>query len=146
MKLETKIKGFENLNTILTKLPERVEANVLQKSTTGALRSIVKYMRGRAPKNADYESPASKKYGPLRKNIFVKASKRDKKSGTRGAYITTGKAFWGFFYEKGTRHQPARPWFLPAFSAVSDLIIKRFADNVSEGILKEVEKLKKIEK
>jgi HK97 gp10 family phage protein len=142
MKFEGKVGGFKEMDALLKQLPQRVENKVLQKATLDTMRSIVKYMRGRAPKDIDERSPASKKYGRLSQNVKAKASKRDRKKGQRGAYITTGRAFWGFFYEKGTRHQPARPWFLPAFETVKDLVLKRFADKMREGITKEVEKLR----
>ena len=139
MKFETKLHGFEEFDRLLKDLGPRVGNRVLQGAVTGAIREGAKEIRKVAPQHLDKQSPASKKYGPLRKNIKVKRLRRVR-PGEKAARVDTGNAFWGVMYELGTRHQPARPWFANAFRKARENIIKNLADRLKKGIEKEATK------
>ena len=61
-------------------------------------------------------------------------TKKNVTSTQKGAVISTGNAFWAWFYEFGSRHQPARPWFRPAFAASVDQVLAALKDRLGNGI------------
>ena len=133
MIVDIKMEGFKELSSLLEQLPVRVEKKVLQGAVTGAMREARKEIKAAAPKHLDKQSPSSKQYGTLQKNIRVIRLKRVRK-GEKGARVDTGNAFWGYIYEMGSRYQAARPWFLPAFNrslaTIADTLRKRIADGI----------------
>lgn len=156
MDFDGKLNGFKDFDKLLRDLPKNVENRVLQGAVNGAARVGKKAIKSRAPVHQKFQSAASRMYGTLKDNISVVVSKRDKKRGQRGAYLTTKDAFWGYFYEKGTqryqgkrkhragqlgsRYQPARPFFLPAFKAAYKEMIDELAKRLGSGIEKEASK------
>ena len=143
MKFKGKLTGFEQLSRVLNDLPVNVEKRVIQNATTSALREAAKEIRKSAPVgDDDNQSPASKKYGRLKRNIKVIRLRRNDK-GARSARIHTGRAFWGVFLELGTRYIPARPWFGPAFERSQERVLEKLKEKLTDGIIKEVNKLKK---
>lgn len=139
MKLEGKVSGFDELDKLLKQLPRNVERRVLQKGTTAAMRSILPDMKAAAPRHDGERSPASKKYGTLLSNIRAARLRRVRK-GEKGTRISTGNAFWGFIYEKGSRYQPARPWFAPTFRRLQSKLIKVLGTEIGKGIEQEAAK------
>lgn len=139
LKFKAKLTGFDGLSETLRELPTRVENKVLQKSVTAAARSVRKEFQNAAPRDEEGQSPASELYGRGYRNIRVQRLKRTEK-GQKGARITTGNAFWLYFYELGTRYQPARPWFLPTFQRLQKAILSELAKRIGEGIEKESKK------
>lgn len=127
------LKGFDEFDKKLRELPTKVENRVLQKSVSSAMRSIRSDMVQAAPKHIDERSPASKAYGTIKQNIKVKRLRRVRK-GQKGARIDTGKAFWAVFYELGTRHQRARPFFAPTFRRLTDRILRVLGEELGKGI------------
>lgn len=140
MKFDGKLEGFAEFDKLLKTLPRNVENRVLQGAVNAAARVGYKAIKAAAPVHKIFQSVASKKYGPLKKNLRVVTSKKDKKRGKRGAYITTGDAFWAYIYEKGSRNQPARPWMLPAFKASYVEMLKALQDRLGAGIIREATK------
>jgi len=76
---------------------------------------------------------SAQKYGHLRDNIKVQQvqSRKDTAVVFR---VTTGRAFWAFFYEFGTVHQRARPTFRPAAEASVEHAFRVQADVLRAGI------------
>lgn len=142
MQLKPELHGFNEFEKLLTQLPQNVAKRVLQNAVTGSLREVRKDVKQAAPAHLDDQSPASKLYGSLRQNIRVIRLRYTGKN-ERSARIDTGKAFWGFFYEKGTSRQPARPWFLPTITRVQDRIFKTLGIKIGAGIEKEAARLYK---
>jgi HK97 gp10 family phage protein len=140
MKFEGKLEGFDALRKILKELPANVEKRVAQRAALASLRETKAEFVAAAPKSNE-RSQASLEYGQLHKNIKISRKKRVDK-GQKGAVIHTGNAFWGYIYEKGSRYQPARPWFLPTFTKVREKILSSLSTKIGEGIIKEVERLK----
>lgn len=142
-------KGFEDFDKLLSELGPRVENRVLQGAVTGAMRVGAKAVQAAAPEDMDRPPDTNHsywdrklRYGRLKDQIKVRASKRDKNTGQRGAYITTGQAFWGRMLELGTRYISAKPWFEPAFTAVKDQILAELAKRIGKGIEREAAKKK----
>jgi len=140
-------KGFDEFDRLLADLPERVENRVLQGAVTAAMREGAKSVRAAAPEDVDRPPESNQsywdrklRYGRLLDQIKVRASKRDKAKGMRGAYITTGQAFWGRMLELGTRHIAARPWFAPAFASAKDKILQVLAQRIGKGLEREAKK------
>ena len=133
--VKANITGLGELKKKFQELPLKVENQILQKATTASLMKIKPEMIEAAPAHMDEQSPASKIYGPIKKNIRV-IKLKNLRRGQKGARLDTGNAFWAFFYEKGTRHQPARPWFLPRFTALIDNVVDTVSDQITEGIEK----------
>jgi HK97 gp10 family phage protein len=141
MKYDIKLEGFKELDAALSKLPANVAKRVLQRSVTGAMRLAIKDVKAAAPVG-EVQSENSQKYGRLSKNINVgRAKNRDKSA--KSAYISTGKSFWGYFLEKGTKYIPAKPWFVPAFERASNAVLSELKKRLGEGIDKELKGLKK---
>lgn len=140
IKIEAELSGFDEFDNLLKKLPERVEKRVLQKSVNKALRSSQKAFKAAAPRHTGEQSPASKEYGTGRKNIKVKKLRRVRK-GQKAARLDTGNAFWLYIYEKGSRYQPARPWFLQAFQKSREAILNVLRDELGKNIESEAKKL-----
>jgi len=134
--------GFKEFDRMLDKLPENVAKRVLQKAVTKSLRTALKVIKVAAPRHKGERSPASKEFKTLKQNLRVVKIRRTKR-GQKGAMITTGNAFWGFIAEMGSRNQPARPWFLPAFRGVQDLILSTLGVELGKGIEDEAKKLAK---
>ena len=136
MKVEAKLTGFEDLSRLLKQLPQKVEDKILQNATMAAAREGAKAIKAAAPSGLE-QSPMSQKYGSLKKNIKAKPLKKlRREKGLRGARISTGAAFWGYFYEKGTRYQPARPYFDNAFENSASSMGEILRTKIAEGIEK----------
>lgn len=153
MDFKGKLEGFKDFDSLLKTLPARVENKVMQGAITGAARVGAKAVASAAPVGPEksvvrkHRTSAAASawakivaYGHLRKNIKVVRSRSAKRRGQRGAFITIGKAFWGNFLEKGSRHQAARPFFYPAFKAAYKSMIDEIAKRLGTGIEKEASK------
>jgi HK97 gp10 family phage protein len=141
MRVNIETDGFKELDNALAKLPDNIARRALQGAVTGAMRHARNTIRAAAPVGEE-QSEASKKYGRLSKNIKVgKAKNQDKMS--RSAFVNTGKAFWGYFIEKGTRYIPAAPWFVPAFESATGSILDELKKRLGDRIDKEFKKLAK---
>lgn len=141
MESKIELSGFKELDALLRQLPERIEKKVLQKSIDAGAREVRKQARRAAPVGDPLDqSPSSKKYGPLRKNIRVIRLKRVSR-GQKMARVDTGKAFWGYIIEMGSRYIPANPWFSQAFNAAAPAAVNAIRDSMLANIEKEALKL-----
>ncbi len=138
--MHMKLEGFNGLDRLLKDLPNKVEKRILQTSVNAALRVGVREIKKNTPRGLK-PSQASRKYKSLHKNIRVIRLKRHK-ANARAARITTGDAYWGYIYEKGSRYQEAKPFFEPAFKRSRDRMIKELGDRIGAGIKKEAKKRK----
>lgn len=134
MKFEHQIKGFAEFDRLLKQLPRRVENRVLQNATRDTLKeTVLQPMKKNAPRHTGDRSQASKQYGTLLSNIRV-ASLKKKRKNERGAVISTGKSFWGFIIEKGSRYISAKPWFLPTFRSLRGPMEQTLGEKIGKGI------------
>jgi len=141
IKIDIETQGFKEIDKALQKLPLNVEKRVLNKSLLGAMRVGAKLIKQAAPVHSGKQSAASKQFRKGKVNIKAKRMKSRKRQ-VKAAQINTGNAFWLMIYELGSRFQPARPFFLPAFTAATGLILKDFRDRLKKGIEEETRKLR----
>lgn len=135
----SKVEGFSELIKVLKQLPRQMEHKVLQDAASAGAREAAKHIRAAAPRyKGSRRSPASTRYGPLHKNIRVKALRRWKPKGIRGARVFTGNAFWGTFLEYGTKHIKAKPWFRPAVMRNKDAIVQAIGRGLVKGLDKQI--------
>ena len=135
------VKGLQELDRALKQLPPELDNKVLQKATDDAMKEALPALQHAAPKHATGEqSAASKEYGSVLANLGT-VRKKSVRKGQKGSLISTGNAFWSWFYEFGTRHQPARPWFVPAFRGASRKVLDKLSSALGDGIEKAFEKL-----
>lgn len=140
MNFKGKVEGFSEFDRLLKKLPQRVENNILQRATVNTLKKVMLApMKAAAPRHTAERSAASKKYGTLFANIRVNPL-RNKRKGERGASISTGRAFWGWILEKGSRYIAANPWFFPTFVNRKSTMIATLGEEIGAGIESEAEK------
>jgi len=140
IKTKMEVEGLKELDQALQKLPDKVGKRVLQSAVTSSIRVARKELKKAAPKG-DKPSQASAEYGRLHKNLKVGKARTRKSS--KSAFVSTGKAFWGYFLEYGTKYIPAKPWFTPAFERVSPQIIDQLKKKLQTGIDKEFKKMRK---
>jgi len=133
MKFDSNLKGFEDFEKKMKDMPARTLKKVLRPSLSAVIKFARDQIRDAAPRHVDRQSPISKKFGPLYRNIKFKIMRKNR-SGELGARVDTGNAPQGFWYEKGTRYQPARPWFEPKFRAISDGLLKMLGELIGKGI------------
>lgn len=136
MKFDFQLHGFDELQRALRTLPEIVQKRVIRTAAASAMREGRRAIRDAAPRHLDKQSPASKRYGPLYKNIRLVRLKYPI-AGMFGARVDTGNAFWGYIYEIGSRYQGAVAWFAPAFRRAQTAIINTLGQKIGDGIDKE---------
>jgi HK97 gp10 family phage protein len=136
----SRVEGLSEINQVLKQLPERVQKNTLQRSVNAGGRVILKAVKAKAPRHEGKQSPASKRYGTLFKNLRMRAMSK-LRAGARGVRIFTGDAFWSRFFELGTSHQPARPFMRPAFDESAGEAVGKMRDTLAEGVEREAAKL-----
>lgn len=81
----------------------------------------------------DPNRKAGRQYGHLRENFRVQ------RQGTTNPNVvafrvTTGDAFWAYFYEFGTAKQPARPIFRATVEGLKNQLVTIQADTLRKGI------------
>ena len=133
--------GFKELDNLLQKLPKNVENRVMQKAATKSMRVALPIVKQAAPRHSGKDrSPASKEYKTLKQNLKVKRFGRTRR-GQKAARISTNDAFWGAIAEFGSRHQAAKPWFVPAMEKAQDAVMKSVSVVLGKGIADEAKKL-----
>lgn len=137
------LQGFEEADKALRELPEQLQKFALQDATRTAIREARKEIKAAAPRGRGVTS-VQKKYGykKLKNSLRVKNLRRIKKA-QAGARVDTGTAFWAYFYEKGTRNQPARPFFQPAFERSKGRVMKKLSEVLFKNIDKQWKKLER---
>lgn len=135
------VSGFREAQALLKQLPQNVENRVLQAATMAAAREMRKTVKANAPKSTGKRSKASLEYKRLSQNITARPLKSAKRKGQRGARVSTGKAFWGYILEFGSRFIAARPWFRPAVESSREQATKALRDGLAKGLDREAEKL-----
>lgn len=76
------------------------------------------------------------RYGHLRENIRVRRPDSNKATVIR-RMVTTGRAFWGYFVDRGTRKMRARPWAFAAVEGAWQRAVDRMSDVIREGVERE---------
>lgn len=128
---------FAKFEKVMAELEPKIRKRVL----AGAVRSAVtegrKAIKQATPRGLE-PSPASRQYKRAFQNIKVRLKRRGLKRNEVAAQVTSGDAFWLQFYELGTKHQPARPYFAKAFRSAAQAMINRMAEAMRRGIDKQL--------
>lgn len=135
----SRVGGFTEARALLKQLPPNIEKRVLQRAVNAGASEIRKAVKAAAPVGKE-PSQASAKYGRLKQNIRVMRLKRVQR-GAKGARVWTRFAFWGYFLEFGTKHQPARPWFEPAVASSQASAFDKMRTALVIGIEREANRL-----
>lgn len=120
-----KIEGRKELEKMLDLIPKRVN-QVLGKAMEIAIQPIKRAAERKAPIRK------TGKGGTLRDNFHTTLNERP---GNVAIFLGPGEpAFYGVFYELGTKNQPARPFFRPAFDETHKFASKAFGFVVAKAI------------
>lgn len=146
-----KLEGARELQDLLLRLPARVQKNAVNQAMRAgaavvrdAAKAAARVGKRQGRKRFYVSRKTGKRvqakdYGTLKKNIKVQ-----KVRGTDGRYIVTdGSAFWGMFYEFGTRRQRPRPFMRPAFDRVKDRALAKVIRTMGPRIEREIAKIGK---
>ena len=138
--MASRVKGLKEARWALKQLPEKVERRVLRSATRSGGAVLRRAVRSAAPIGEE-PSEASAKYGRLRENIRLIRLKRNIPKGSAIYRVDTGKAFWGYLLERGTRWITAQPWFRPAVAASWPRAVNTIKERLAQGVAREAEKL-----
>lgn len=139
MLVDAKLSGFDQLQKQLRALGQANGAKAMRSAAGFAMTPVVKQARANAPRGkeghriytGDLVAP-----GFLSRNIKKKTFKS--KSG-RYASATVGMsagAFYGEFFERGTKYINKSPWLEPAFESKRREVLKRFSTKLAKNIEK----------
>lgn len=115
------IDGIDALDKQLAALGTEVATKIGEKAVKAGANVLKGNLVEAAPVATGKISPAHERYGSLRQNIRVGVVKSFKVNWI-GYSVNAGRAFWARFYEFGTEHQPARPFWRPTVSASKEEI------------------------
>ena len=81
-------------------------------------------------------------YGRWNQNVRVQEDRGGDRS--ESSYrVTSGNAFWGWFYEMGTARQPARPILRPLFDSSVDTVLDDMRDGMERYLIRREARLAK---
>jgi HK97 gp10 family phage protein len=138
------MRGAREAAQVLKKLPLATRRKVLRaaaRKAANVARNAVKQRAPVGPMPAQARKGKRATYGKLKDQI---RTKRDRKSSSPDAevyVVDTGKAYWGFFYERGQSTQKPRPFFVPAFEASIGNMTTAMRDELAKGVIREAKKL-----
>ena len=124
--LKVHISGASQINSVLRRLPDRVQKQELQKS----LRAGGNIIRDAAQALAPVDT------GEGRDSIKVTAVRGNSAKMVR-LVVNTGKAFYLNFIEFGTRHMRARPFMRPAFDETAGQALQKIGHTLGKGVEKQ---------
>lgn len=139
---ESRVSGLAEARSALKRLPPNVQRRVLRAAVRAGATVLRKEVRARAPVG-DEQSEYSKRYGTTRKNIRIIRLKRGIPADAAAFRVDTGDAMQAYWYEYGTRHQPARPFFRPAVDQAWQRAVNAMKERLAAGIEREARKLAK---
>lgn len=125
------IDGAAELDAKLAKLGQDVATDIGVDAVQASAEALRETWISVAPfdPNHDPERP----YGHLREEIKVRREGTDN-ANVIAFRVTTGRAFWGYFYEFGRDGQPPRPTFRPATESMKDELVSIQINRLRGGI------------
>jgi HK97 gp10 family phage protein len=159
-----KLTGFDKLAKALDELPKEVATNYGIRATRAAAKYIGKRVEQVVPKGTQSTKKTrrlkgrqlidgrrkrqgekvSYDYGRWHQNIRVRRDKRSENPGEISFMVTSGDAFWSWFYEKGTVDQPARPVIAPLFLSETDAMITLMANRLEKAIIRREKRIARL--
>jgi HK97 gp10 family phage protein len=118
MNFQYRITGASELDRVLKQLPTQVAKKELTGAVMAGADIVRKNAQSRAPFRFEPSGPIQRSKGVTYPGELKRSIRRRvQKMGTASVTVAVGigRAFWGMFREFGTRHEPARPWFRPAW-------------------------------
>lgn len=158
--IEFKVLGLEDIRKGLAELPPRVALKVLRKGVYAGAALLRGAVKQAAPVRSyggqkKMSSGGDRQPGYLKKSIgakFKKGEGQNVKTYRVGPY---GQGFYGYFVEAGhaagkrkkygrgvtaqtgLRMVPAHPFIMPVFNSMSNQVVERMKEKLSELIVKE---------
>jgi len=144
-----KLTGFKEFQDFLQKLPGKVAEKVVAQAAFAGAKVIRDDAKQRAPLGTvpHYSSERNRRKGyllqpgNLRKEIRARKAKRGKWGEVIYKVGMTGRAFYGLFFEFGTKKMGKRPWLRPAFDNNMSQAIEAQRKAFQRGIEREAKKL-----
>lgn len=131
LKIEATLKGFDNLDKVLRKLPDMVQKKLLTQTANAGAKVLKDETVNLAPKSR-------------RNKIHLKDEINAIKDKGFGRYlVTSGRAYWGTFQEYGTSKQAAQPFMRPAIANSQEKMLRKQADTLAKALLRETKKVVK---
>lgn len=144
------LQGFDKLAKTLDDLPNDVARRFAQTAARAASRdfrkkAMVKVPRGKQPSRKSRRTKGTKgkpgkreffDFGRWHDNLKITRARDEEDRNTVAMRVTSGDAFWSWFYEKGTVDQPARPVITPLFFAETDNMIDAMRDSLERSIIR----------
>lgn len=128
------VRGARELDRALRGLDRKIRRKVLLSGLRAVATPIKQDMARRAPHRTGS--------GQLRESIIVRTSPRRQSQHEAEVRIGPARsAFYGMFFEYGTRFMPARPFMRPAFDTNVRGTFSRFGQFVGRTIEREARKL-----
>lgn len=136
------IRGFDQLEAALAQLPKEIQGKYLSQAVSAGGAVIQAEIKARTPVRQDGQGAKklSKNSGHGRLPGFLKAlvTRQLVRDGNgHGLTYRIGfgsKGFYGLFYERGTKHQPARPFVAPAIEAVQQRAVFQIGEKLGRAI------------
>ncbi len=138
MATKSSISGAKELERVLRELDPRLAERELPSAARAGANVWRKALVAAAPRGAG-PSAASKKFGPLHKNIKTVRLKKTNRSVEMAVH--TGKAFWGSFLEFGTRNIAPRPWMSPVVESKVGAVLARTGRTLERRLQKTAREL-----
>jgi len=127
-----KLKGFDELEKAMKKLPGRIARKELANATRAG-GSVIR-------KEARIRLKPHRSTGRLSRGIIMRTAKRA--STWVLVKLSPNKdVYWGRFLEFGTKHQGAKPWLTPALDSKKDEAVKAIGKRLWVGIKRQAAKL-----
>lgn len=125
------IDGAAELDAQLARLGQQVATEIGVDAVGASAEALAARWREIAP--FDPARDPDRKYGHLKDNIRVRREGTDNPNQI-AFRVTTGNAFWGYFYEFGTVHQPPRPIFRAETEGMKDELVSIQIQRLRAGI------------
>lgn len=137
------ITGLSDARKVLKQFPDRVQKKVLNAAVRASANELKREVKAAAPVDEGVRSEASEKYGRLKQNIRVIRLRFGVAKTSASYRVDTGKAFWGYFIEYGTRFIAANAWFRSAVDRAYDRSLNKMKEHIAVGVEREAMKLYK---
>jgi len=125
------IEGAAELDAKLARLGQEVATDIGVDAVSASAMALTERWKAIAP--FDPNRDPGRKYGHLRDEIRFRREGTDNPNVV--AYrVTTGDAFWGYFYEFGTVRQPPRPRFRAETEGMKDELVNIQIQRLRAGI------------
>jgi HK97 gp10 family phage protein len=125
------IDGAAELDAKLARLGQEVATDIGVDAMNAAARALADHWVAIAP--YDPSRNPERKYGHLKDEITVRREGTD--NANQIAFrVSTGDAFWGYFYEFGTVKQPPRPIFRSVTEGMKDELVSIQVQRLRSGI------------